>query len=315
MNRFPLFLVIIAAAFIAAVVLFLERRELPKPSKTGQTESAGRQAVTREDRTKAAPKRQTREEAGPATGNQGRQIAVIIDDIGFDLGIVRELAAIRAPIAFAVLPHTPHGAEAAEILHKAGKEILLHLPMEPHSYPDSLPGAGALMVDMDEKSILNRLRENLASVPYVSGVNNHMGSRFMEDGFRLGVVMKELGRQGLYFVDSRTTPESRGREAAYGSGVRFAERNIFIDHLPGYAAAVKSLTDRPFREGEKGKPLLMIGHPHPDTVRAVRDTLPRLNEEGVRLTALRAFMETYMETNRNAPATGGRLSGKTEVKR
>jgi hypothetical protein len=202
--------VIFAAASIAAVVLFLERVESPDLTVTRHSP---RKEAPGKALTKITPAREVAEPAAPTAGQQGRPIAVIIDDIGFDLRIVEELAGIPAPIAFAVLPHSPHAAEAARFLHAAGKEILLHLPMEPRSYPEESPGAGALMVDMDEKQIRRQLQENLAAVPYVSGVNNHMGSRFMEDEARLTMVMDELKKRGLYFVDSRTSADSRGREA------------------------------------------------------------------------------------------------------
>lgn len=310
---------ILAAASIAAVVLFLERIERERPSGKEFPQSVTRRGAVKEAPVKAAPSRkqarETPKPAAPATGNHGRPIAVIIDDIGFDLGIVKELAGIPAPIAFAVLPHTPHAAEAAGILHKAGKEILLHLPMEPRSYPEASPGAGALMVDMEEKQIRRQLRENLDAVPYVSGVNNHMGSRFMEDEFRLSIVMEELGKRGLYFVDSRTTPASRGREAANRKGVRFAERDIFIDHFPGYEAAVKNLTGPSLRKGKNEKPVLMIGHPQPDTVRALKDTLPRWRQEGARLIAFPTFLEIYMEENRSALAASERSPDRKEMAR
>jgi hypothetical protein len=308
-KRFPLLSVIFAAASIAAVVLFLERVERPDLSVTRQSP---RKEAPGKTLTPKTPAREAAEPAAPKAGQQGRPIAVIIDDIGFDLRIVEELAGIPAPIAFAVLPHTPHAAEAARFLHAAGKEILLHLPMEPRSYPEESPGAGALMVDMDEKQIRRQLQENLAAVPYVSGVNNHMGSRFMEDEARLTMVMEELKKRGLYFVDSRTSPDSRGSEAANRTGVRFAARSLFIDHLPGYAAALENLTGQARRGGENGKPVLMIGHPHPETVRALRDALPRWQAEGVRLVALATFLETSAEGNRNALAAGNKASGRKE---
>jgi len=184
--------------------------------------------------------------------------------------------------------------------------------MEPRSYPEESPGAGALMVDMDERQIRRQVQENLTAVPYVSGVNNHMGSRFMEDEARLTMVMEELEKRGLYFVDSRTTPDSRGREAANRTGVRFAARDLFIDHVPGHAAALENLTGPSRRGGEHGKPVLMIGHPHPETVRALRDALPRWQAEGVRLVALPTFFGTSAEENRNALAAGNKTLGRKE---
>jgi polysaccharide deacetylase 2 family uncharacterized protein YibQ len=282
-RRFPFLAVVIAAALIAAVVLILERVER-RPD-----EPATRRAPGKETSGKKAAAKTPRPTASKSV-HPGRQIAIVIDDIGFDLKIVEELAGLPAPVAFAVLPHAPHAAEAARLLHAAGKEILLHLPMEPHAYPAESPGAGALMADMDEAEIRRQIREDLALVPFASGVNNHMGSRFMEDGFRLAIVMDELRRRGLFFVDSKTTADSRGMAAAGRAGVRFAARDLFIDHTPGYAAALETLTG-PFRhERDNGAPVLMIGHPHPQTLRAIRDALPVWHADGVRVIPVSACL-------------------------
>jgi len=278
---------VIAAALIAAVVLILERVE-QRPDDSG-----ARRAPVKETPKKAStgkPPRPGWEPAPPGTAYLGRPVAVIIDDIGFDLRIVEELVRIPAPIAFAVLPHTPHAVEAAKLFHAAGKEILLHLPMEPHPYPGGSPGAGALMADMDAGEIRRQIREDLAAVPFVSGVNNHMGSRFMEDEARLAIVMEELRAKGLFFVDSRTTADSRGKKSAGRARVRFAARDVFIDNAPGYAAALENLTGA-FRQGRRnGAPVLMIGHPHMETVRAIRDALPFWQKEGVKVIPVSAYL-------------------------
>jgi polysaccharide deacetylase 2 family uncharacterized protein YibQ len=284
-RRFPFLTVIIAAALIAAVVIFLER-VVRRTDQTAVPES--RTTPPREKALKPEPPERER----PGTEVGGQRIVVIIDDIGFDIRLAEELARIRAPIAFAILPHTPHAAEAARLLHTAGKEILLHLPMEPHSYPAEDPGTGALFVDMDEAAIVRQIEADLAAVPYVSGVNNHMGSRFMEDETRLAVVMQELAKRDLFFVDSLTTSHSRARSAAASAGVRFAARAVFIDHTPGYAAALANLTQPPRQGWEKGKPLLMIGHPHPETIRALRDAQSFWQEEGVRMISASAYLGT-----------------------
>ncbi|MHB9097563.1 MAG: divergent polysaccharide deacetylase family protein, partial [Syntrophales bacterium] len=257
-------MVVITAALIAAVVIFVER-VVRRTDQTAVPDS--RTAQPREEALK--PEMTNREQPGAEGG--GRRIAVIIDDIGYDLRVVEELARIGAPIAFAILPHTPYAREAARLLHTAGREILLHLPMEPHSYPAEDPGPGALFVDMADAAIVRQIEKNLAAIPYVSGVNNHMGSRFMEDETRLAVVMQELSTRDLFFVDSLTTSHSRARSAAARAGVRFAARAVFIDHTPGYAAALANLIHPPGGGWEQGKQLLMIGHPNPATIRALRD--------------------------------------------
>ncbi len=282
-KRFPFLTVIIVAALIAAVVITLERTA-PRTDRT--TVPEGPRAEPRE----AAVEPPLPERKEPEAEGGGRQIAVIIDDIGYDLRLVEDLIGIEAPIAFAILPHTPHAREAARLLHAAGKEILLHLPMEPRSYPAENPGAGALLVNMDAREIRRRIEADLAAVPYASGVNNHMGSRFMEDEDRLAVVMQELAKKGLFFVDSVTTHGSRARSAAARAGVRYASRAVFIDHRSGYAEALANLLRPPIQGRDEGKPLLMIGHPRPETLRALREAQPLWQKEGVRMIPLSAHI-------------------------
>lgn len=286
--RFPFLGALIAAALLAALILVVER-----------TDRVGNRGTAREDRVPEIPARTAERERVVTPRPQpkpvpaeapGRPIVVIIDDIGQDLRVVDELAAIGAPIAFAVLPFAPHTAEAARRLHAAGKEILLHLPMEPLSYPANNPGRGALFTAMTDPEIRRQVAEDLAAVPQAVGVNNHMGSRFMQDEARLSIVMQELSKKGLFFVDSRTIPASRGKEAAAATGVPFASRSVFIDHTKGYEAALSNLT-RPPRDRRGGRPLLMIGHPHRETVRALKEALSDRQEERLRVIPLAGYLE------------------------
>jgi polysaccharide deacetylase 2 family uncharacterized protein YibQ len=283
-KRFPLLAIMIAVFLtVSAAVIFLERDKglTDRKAIPNSREVRPRKKVSIPETPAPSPQKAERRD---------RQIAVIIDDIGFDLRLVEELGRIRAPIAFAVLPHAPHATEVARLLHGAGKEILLHLPMEPRSYPAENPGAGALFTNMDAGEIRRRIEANLTAVPYASGVNNHMGSLFMENKAGLSIVMEELAKRGLFFVDSRTTPHSLGREAAAKAGVRFAERALFIDHDRGYAAAIANLTQPRRLEWKKGKPLLLIGHPHDETIEALREAQSHWHDEEVQVIPVSVFV-------------------------
>ena len=283
-KRFPFFAIMIAVSLIVTAVVILLEWDKPLPVQRGVHDDR----KVRPRKKASIPETQVR--SPQKDERRGRQIAIIIDDIGFDLRLVDELAQIKAPIGFAILPYTPHAAEAARLLHRAGKEILLHLPMEPRSYPSEDPGAGALFANMDAGEIRRLIEANLTAVPYASGVNNHMGSLFMENEAGLSVVMEELAKRDLFFVDSRTTPNTLGREAASRAGVRFAERTIFIDHHPGYAASLANLAKPRLSEWEKGKPLLLIGHPHDETIRALREAQSRWHDEEVQVISVSAFI-------------------------
>ncbi len=211
-----------------------------------------------------------------------RQVAIIIDDIGNDPKPVRELLKIDADITFAVMPLCSHTREAAEALHNARREVLLHLPMEPLSYPREKPGNGALFTDMNEEELLFQLNKSLASVPHISGVNNHMGSKFMGDERKLELVFGRLKEKKLFFIDSRTTPNSKSSAAAAKTGLTMASRKIFLDNNRNYNEIYKILV-KVARDTDAGNvsPIIIIGHPHPETIRAIKDANKILREKGV----------------------------------
>jgi uncharacterized protein len=210
----------------------------------------------------------------------GKEVIIIIDDIGHDMKPLRELLRIDADITFAILPLLSHSREAAETLHKAHREMLMHLPMEPLSYPDDKPGSGALFTDMNESEINFQLEKNLASVPYATGVNNHMGSKFMTDEAKLTPVFKHLKKKDLFFIDSRTTPSSKTNLVADKVHLTVASRRVFLDHERNYDKIYQILLD--VADTPAGKsPLIVIGHPYPETIRAIRDAQKVFREKGV----------------------------------
>ncbi len=209
-----------------------------------------------------------------------RQAVIIIDDIGYDMSAVRELLKIDAEITYAVLPLLSHSREAAEALHQANREILLHLPMEPRSYPKEKPGAGALFTEMSDEEIVFQLDKNLASVPYATGVNNHMGSKFMSDENKLTTVFKQLKKRDLFFIDSRTTNDSKASAVSRKIHLNIASRKVFLDNERDYSKIYRILLDVALAPAGSA-PVILIGHPYPETIRALRDARNIFREKGV----------------------------------
>jgi polysaccharide deacetylase 2 family uncharacterized protein YibQ len=209
-----------------------------------------------------------------------KQVAIIIDDIGNDMGPVRELLKVDADITFAILPLCTHSRDAAEMLHKAHKETLLHLPMEPNSYPKEKPGNGALFTDMNNEEIIFQLEKDLASVPYVSGVNNHMGSKFMADEDKLILIFNKLKKKKMFFIDSRTTANTKAVAASEKVNIQMASRKIFLDNNRDYNEIYKILLNAA-QSSSEASPLIIIGHPYPETIRAIKDASRVLREKGV----------------------------------
>jgi polysaccharide deacetylase 2 family uncharacterized protein YibQ len=209
-----------------------------------------------------------------------KQISIIIDDIGYDLGPVRELLKIDADITFAILPLCSHSRESAEMLHQARRETLLHLPMEPNSYPKERPGDGALFTAMNSEELIFQLEKDLASVPYVSGVNNHMGSKFMADEDKLVLIFNKLKKKKLFFVDSRTTAGTKASAAAEKVNIQMASRKVFIDNDRDYNEIYKKLLEIAQNSSDVS-PVIIIGHPYPETIRAIKDATRVLRQKGI----------------------------------
>ena len=278
--KFFLRFAIVVVVALAVAVIYVLQTELP-PYAPLKTQLPERKKLPGRKET-AVRQLPGGKETAEDLSRETRRVAIIVDDIGNDLASVDELLALDVPITFAILPHCAHSVDAARVLHRAGREVLLHLPMEPHGYPEQKPGAGAVFVSMTDEEIMRRVDEDLASVPHAVGINNHMGSRFMEDEAKLAVVLKQIKARGLFFVDSRTTRYTRGEEIAARLGLAFVSRQVFIDSGRTYEEARRSLMGA----GDGSGPVLMIGHPYPGTIRALREVLPVLKNRGVEVVSV-----------------------------
>jgi len=197
------------------------------------------------------------------------RVGIIIDDLGYDSSLANAFIRLDLPLTFSVLPFTPNTGLIAQKARKEGREIMLHLPMEPISYPDVNPGDGVLMVSMDKEMILEILNRDLSQIPFIAGVNNHMGSRFTENEKKMMIVLTELKRRSLYFIDSRTSGGSVAFEVAKRMALRTASRDIFLDNdlsENGLKIQMERLLSLARYKGWA----IGIGHPHKETLKLLK---------------------------------------------
>ena len=201
----------------------------------------------------------------PASKPGARPLAaLVIDDLGYQMEPAKRLLALDVPITFSILPHSPHGKEIAVLARKQGREVLLHLPMEP-KYASLDPGPGALMSGMSPQRLREIVLEDLATVPGAAGANNHMGSKLTQDLSALTAALGALGEKGLFFLDSRTSADTVAVRVAKELGLAWAERDVFLDHDPK-PKAVRRQLDRMIYMAKKQGRVIAIGHPHPATL-------------------------------------------------
>lgn len=197
------------------------------------------------------------------------RLVIIIDDMGESMAVANRLAALPFPVSFSVLPYNTKARQVAELARQKNLELLLHLPSEPDGYPAAAnSGPGTLRVNMSPAVLEQTLAENLARLPDVDGVNNHMGSRLTQDKTAMTVILGHLHGRGKFFLDSLTTPKSCVREVSRSVGMRYYRRHIFLDNTAKEHAILLQLKKAESLARRTGL-AVAIGHPYPATLSAL----------------------------------------------
>jgi polysaccharide deacetylase 2 family uncharacterized protein YibQ len=219
-------------------------------------------------------------------------IAIIIDDLGNQRLLGERTVALSGPVACAIMPHTSYSTYLANQAYAAGKEVILHLPMQPIEM-QRIAGPGEISLDTRRLQLRRILQTDLESVPHAVGINNHMGSLITRHPGHMQWLMEEIGRRGnLFFVDSYTTPSSVAFETAVKKGIPAARRHVFLDgeateqHV---AAQFKRLKQKARNQGYA----IGIGHPYPVTLGYLEQALSNLDQQGVRLVTVAQIINQY----------------------
>lgn len=216
----------------------------------------------------------------PLPASTRPSITLIIDDIGYNAALGERAIALPGDITYAVLPHTPNGKQLAELAHQRGKEIMLHAPMSNQANMEL--GPGALTSELSKEEFTRTLSAAIDAVPYLQGVNNHMGSALTEQEIPMLWVMETLKQKGLYFVDSYTTAQSVAGRVAKENAIPTITRNVFLDNIQEHEAIDTEFKKLVAQARNKGL-AVGIGHPYAATIDYLEVALPLLEQQGIDL--------------------------------
>jgi polysaccharide deacetylase 2 family uncharacterized protein YibQ len=198
------------------------------------------------------------------------KIAIVIDDMGYDLDLATAFMDLDLPLSLSVLPLAPRTADIVYEANRRGTELLLHLPMEPKDYPDLDPGPGAVLTNMDERRIRKTINNDIDQIPGIRGVNHHMGSRFTERPDKMKIVLRELKRRNLFYLDSRTTNLTVAYDLAKDMGVPAAKKDVFLDNDLS-SKSIRFEMERLLGIARYSGIAIGIGHPHKETLDILKD--------------------------------------------
>lgn len=201
------------------------------------------------------------------------KIAIIIDDMGNSMEAIYEICALNENITVAVLPFSPMARETAGIARQNGLEVILHLPLESlNNVYDNNHTEGIILADMSAAEIELAVDDSISRVPYIAGVNTHMGSKITSQPDVIRKVLEQIQGKDLYFIDSRTTARSVAYDLAQEMGIPSGYRHIFLDSEFDENFIRRQLMQL-FRQAQLNGSAIAICHPSPETLKVLRENL------------------------------------------
>lgn len=221
----------------------------------------------------------------PATPKEEKQytgkLAVIVDDCGYDIKSVRRLTDVGLPFSYAILPYKDFSSDVLEVIKSTGNVPMLHLPMEPSNRSAMSEGSRTILTDMKEKEIRKLTQKAIESLPGIVGVNNHQGSKATSDKRVMETVLREVKKQGLFFVDSKTIATSVARDMAREMGVKTARNDVFLDNSKD-VEDIRNQVYKAIEMAEKNGSAIAICHARPATVKMWEKYADEFRKSGVK---------------------------------
>ncbi len=220
------------------------------------------------------------------------KIVLVIDDIGYDTKYEKQLTQLGSKVTYAILPLLPYSKYYADLSQDTSAEVILHLPLD--TIHDMIPGRGLIVNTMTPEDVLATLRHDLDSVPHHVGVNNHMGSRGTTDAEMMRIILTELKRRKLFFLDSYTTKDSVVPKIGRTVGLPILTRGVFLDNVDNKEAIRNEI--RTLEKTARAKRhAIGIGHYRKNTLEVLRKEIPRLEKEGFKIISLKELLKIHRE--------------------
>ena len=201
------------------------------------------------------------------------KVALIVDDMGNSLDMLEALCALKKRLTISILPFSSHAKETAEVAYQHGLEVMLHLPLESLNNQEAdSQTEGIIYSWAPEEEVKRILDDDLDKVPYIKGVNNHMGSKITADEPIMRTILFRLKEKGLFFIDSRTSGKSIAYDLAQQMGIPSAYRQVFLD-APRDGSSIKARMIELFGLAQKRGRALGICHPTEATLQALQKNL------------------------------------------
>ncbi len=185
-------------------------------------------------------------------------LIIVIDDVGYKHDTYDAFLSLDIPLTYAVIPETPYADYYYQRIKKTGNDVILHIPMEPlkgRKFVES----NALISDMTDIEIKDKINRFLSLYPDVIGANNHMGSKLINDTRIMSIILETISSKGIFWLDSYTTGTSLPLNISNMLGLKYYRRDEFLDNIKT-TDAIKSSMERLIKKARINGYAVGIGH-------------------------------------------------------
>ncbi len=160
-----------------------------------------------------------------------QQLAIIVDDFGYFNGeLLKKFCELDSNVTYAIIPRLKYSKLVMTEANKYHHETLIHIPMEPLSYPKNNPGKYAVYINQSHQKIKKLIESFIEELPLCVGANNHMGSLITSNEDPMKVILKTLMKHNKFFIDSHTTPSSVVKKVANELMIPCYVNYLFMDN-------------------------------------------------------------------------------------
>ena len=217
------------------------------------------------------------------------KLALVLDDFGYTRKNLDYLKELEIPLTIAVLPNAPYSKKVSAFAKKNGVEVILHLPMEPERKNVQLE-KDTIMVGMEKDTVKDIINRALKTVPEAQGVSNHQGSKATGDEGTMDIVLGEVKKRDLFYLDSLTTSDSVCGKVAGEKGLPCVRRDVFLD-MEFNEDHVRQQLEKAENVARAKGYAVAIGHEKKTTLRVLKEMVPGIKERGIEFVALSEIVE------------------------
>lgn len=216
-------------------------------------------------------------------------VSIIMDDLGYNLQAGERVLELQQPVTLSILPGRPHSKQLAQLAATQGREVMVHLPMQPVAH--MALGTGGLTAKMKREEFMRSVEQSIESVPYARGLNNHMGSLLTTDTSHMNWLMEAIKsqRDNFFFVDSKTSEKSIAWKIAQDHSIPNLSRDVFLDSQRSETRIREQLRALVRIAKRKGY-AVAIAHPYEETLNVLAEELPQLSRSGIRFVSINTLV-------------------------